>query len=90
LPDFCPLLDSQIRDGSGDGSPKTPTLSDVRIVTVTARSGVRYAKAVLKLIVAGIERRHARVVVHDREPTEVSRFSSAFGIDIEADQQRPI
>jgi protein SCO1/2 len=87
LPDFCPLLDRNFADVQSTIA-KTPRLSDVRLVTVTLDPSFD-TPAVLKPHAVALSA-DARVwSFMTGEPSEVSRFSSAFGIYSEADQQHP-
>jgi protein SCO1 len=87
LPDFCPLMDRHFATVQATIA-KTPKLSDVRLVTLTLDPAFD-TPTVLKA--------HAEALNADArvwsfmtgEPSEVTRFSSAFGIDVEADQQHP-
>jgi protein SCO1 len=87
LPDFCPLMDHNFAAVQSIVS-KTPRLSDVRLITVTLDPTFD-TPAVLKP--------HAEALNADTrvwsfmtgEPAELNRFSSAFGIYAEADQQNP-
>jgi protein SCO1/2 len=87
LPDFCPLMDRNFATVQA-AVAKTPKLSDVRLVTITLDPAFD-TPTVLKP--------HAQALNADAqvwsfmtgEPAEVTRFSSAFGIDVEADQQHP-
>jgi protein SCO1/2 len=66
---------------------KTPKLADVRLVTVTLDPAFD-TPTVLK---PHAQARNADTRVWSYmtgEPAEVNRFSSAFGIDVEADQQQ--
>jgi len=85
LPDFCPLMDRNFAAVQA-AIAKTPALSDVRLLTVTLDPAFD-TPTVLKP--------HAQALNADTrvwsfmtgEPAEVARFSAAFGIDVEADQQ---
>jgi len=87
LPDFCPLMDRNFATVQSLIS-KTPRLADVRLITVTLDPAFD-TPAVLKP--------HAEALNADTrvwsfmtgEPAELNRFSSAFGIYTEADQQNP-
>ena len=87
LPDFCPLMDRNFADVQS-AIAKTPRLADVRLVTVTLDPSFD-TPAVLKPHADALDA-DARVwSFMTGEPSEVGRFSSAFGIYSEPDQQHP-
>jgi protein SCO1 len=87
LPDFCPLMDRNFATVQATVA-KTPRLSDVRLVTVTLDPSFD-TPTVLKPHAEALNADSRVWSFMTGEPSEVSRFSSAFGIYSEADQQHP-
>ena len=85
LPDFCPLMNRNFA-ATQDAVQQTPSLSDVRLITMTldpqydtpkvlkGQAGLYKANPAVWSFVTG-------------EPKEVARFSSAFGIYVEPDKE---
>lgn len=85
LPDFCPLMNRNFAAVQATVE-KTPQLSDVRLVTVTLDPA--YDTPPVMKAQAALYKADERIWSFvTGEPKEVSRFSSAFGIDVEPDTE---
>jgi protein SCO1 len=85
LPDFCPLMDRNFARVQAT-LKQTPQLSDVRLVTMTL-DPMFDTPPVLKEHAQALNADPALWSFVTGEPTEVARFSAAFGIYVEPDAQ---
>ena len=85
LPDFCPLMNRNFA-AVQDAVEKTPSLADVRLVTITLDP--KYdTPTVLKEQARVYKANPAVWSFVTGEPKEVGRFSEAFGIYVEPDKE---